>query len=232
MNFPLQAVANVLAAAFQRKRDELDLAATRDQLTVQLADLMRLHALSARLSNSLELPKVLEEVLASVTELQGADRGVLMLRDRGRDSMVTAASVGFTLGELDATEEAAVEAAPSETITAIISGGLLVPDAGTDPILVPHQAKRCRFAAGCHAACSTPLLTSGGAADRHHCHPTSPGSAPSTDRETRLVELYARQAAEFIDNAATCIARSARQTGTRTSSWRCWRTSFATHSRP
>ena len=45
----------------------------------------RLHALVARLSNSLELPTVLEEVLAAVTGLQGTDRGVLMLYDRERD---------------------------------------------------------------------------------------------------------------------------------------------------
>ena len=44
VNF-LQSVANVLAAAIQRKRDEQELAAIRDELAVQLADMTRLHAL-------------------------------------------------------------------------------------------------------------------------------------------------------------------------------------------
>ena len=197
VNF-LQAVANVLAAAVQRRRDEQDLAAIRDELAVQLADMTRLHALGARLSNSLDLATVLEEVLSAVTELQGTELGVLMLHDRGRDVTVTAASVGFTAEEIDTTDGAAVEILPGESFTAIISGGLLVEDARTDPVLVPHLAAALR--AGCHAVCSTPLLTSGGELigtiatyfDRRHL---------PTDRETRLVELYARQAAEFIDNA-------------------------------
>jgi signal transduction histidine kinase len=81
---------------------------------------------------------------------------------------------------------------------AIISGGLLVEDARTDPVFVPHLAAALR--AGCHAVCSTPLLTSGGVLigtiATYFVRPHRP-----TDRETRLVELYARQAAEFIDNA-------------------------------
>ena len=191
-------MANVLAAAIQRKRDEQDLAAIRDELAVQLADMTRLHALGARLSNSLELPRSCEEVLAAVTELQGTDRGVLMLQDRGRDAMVTAASVGFTAEQLDAADGAAADVPPGEAITAIISGGLRRRGRPDGPALVPHLAAARR--AGCHAVCSTPLLTSGGVLigtiATYFARPHRP-----TDRETRLVELYARQAAEFIENA-------------------------------
>ena len=56
VNF-LQAVANVLAAAVQRDRDEQDLAAIRDELASQLADMTRLHALGAPL---LEQPRAAE----------------------------------------------------------------------------------------------------------------------------------------------------------------------------
>ena len=169
VNF-LQAVANVLAAAIQRMRDEQDLGAIRDELAVQLADMTRLHALGARLANSLELPRVLEEVLAAVTGLQGTGLGVVMLLDRARDVMAPAASVGFTAEELAAIEGAAHGGPP-----------------GGGP-------------AGGNVVCTTPLRTGGGVLigtiatyfDRPH---------RPTDRETRLVELYARQAAEFIDNA-------------------------------
>jgi signal transduction histidine kinase/DNA-binding response OmpR family regulator len=194
----LQAVANVLAATIQRKSDEQALAATRDELASQLADMTRLHALGARLANSLELPKVLEEVLAAVTGLQGTERGVLMLQDHGRDAMVTAASVGFTDEQLDAPEGTVVPVPAGETIMAVISGSLVVQDARPDPVFAPHLA--AARLAGCHSVCSTPLLTTGGVLigtiATYFARPHQP-----TERETRLVELYARQAAEFIDNA-------------------------------
>ena len=194
----LQALAHVLAAAIQRKRDEQELSGIKDELAVQLADMTQLHALSARLSNSLELPTVLEQVLAAVTSLQGTDRGVLMLYDRDLDLMSTAASVGFSEGPLDVAERKSTNLQEAGTVSAIISGGIIVEDLESDPVFAPHLA--AALSAGCRAVCSTPLLTVGGELigtiatyfDRPH--------RPS-DRETRLVELYGRQAAEFIEYA-------------------------------
>ena len=194
----LQAVAHVLAAAIRRAHDERELAAIRDELAAQLADMTRLHALGARLSNSLELPAVLEEVLAAVTGLQGADRGVLMLSDREREAMVAAAAVGFAPGELDLGELAALEVRPGDAASAVVCGGLVAEDAGSSPVLAPRlPAARL---GGCQAVCTTPLLTAGGrlvgTIAAYFRRPHRPA-----DREVRMVELYARQAAEFIDNA-------------------------------
>jgi signal transduction histidine kinase/DNA-binding response OmpR family regulator len=204
VNF-LQAMANVLAAAIERWRNEHELAAVRDQLQTQLADLTQLHSLSEKLSNSLELPEVLKTVLSAVIGLQGTDRGVLMLYDRERDAMTTAAGVGFAPDELDDLAAQAPDpgagagaAAAGAGFTAVISGSIVVEDAADDPVLAPHLAAAGR--AGYRVVCSTPLLTRGGAlvgsiATYFH-HPYQP-----SDRETRMVELYARQAAEVIDNA-------------------------------
>ncbi|HWE37965.1 MAG TPA: response regulator [Isosphaeraceae bacterium] len=190
----VQAVANVLAAAIQRRRDEEELAAVRDELAARLADMTRLHALVARLSNSLELTDVLEEVLAAVTAIQGTDRGVLMLRDPERDAMTTAASVGFTAEEL--ADDGA--GPPGPAVTAVIGGGVVVEGAESDPVLAPHLPAARR--AGYLAVCITPLLTSGGepvgTIATYFPRPQRP-----TEGEARLVELYARQAAESIDNA-------------------------------
>jgi signal transduction histidine kinase/DNA-binding response OmpR family regulator len=208
----LQSVANVLAAAIQRRRDDEELAAVRDELASQLADMTRLHALGARLSNSLELPAVLEEVLAAVTGLQGTDRGVLMLYDRERGAMRTAAAVGFSADQLDAVEQATPGLRANGSVTAVISGSIIVEDVESDPVLAPHLSAALR--AGCHAVCSTPLLTCGGeligSIATYFPRPHRP-----SDRETRLVELYARQAAEFIDNARLYreIRESDRQKG-------------------
>jgi signal transduction histidine kinase/DNA-binding response OmpR family regulator len=194
----LQAVANVLAAAIQRARDEQELAAIRDEVAAQLADMKRLHGLVARLSNSLELATVLEEVLLAVTGLQGTDRGVLMLRDPERDVMTTAAAVGFTADQLAAAGDEPVELQAEGAVAAVVGGGIFVDDIGPDPVLAPHLPAARRD--GYRAVCSTPLLTSGGALvgtiATYFPRPHRP-----SDRELRLVELYARQAAEFIDNA-------------------------------
>src|SRR5512135_734222 len=193
----LQALANVLAAAIQRKRDEEELALVRDELAVQLADMTRLHALSVRLSTRVELAEALQEVLAAVTGFQGTDAGVIVLRDREREEMFTATSIGFTAEQL-AAEKAALDAEAEEAVTAVISGGIIVEDATLDPVLAPHLAVARR--AGYHAVCTTPLLTSGGEMVGSIATYFPRLHRPSS-RETRMVELYARHAAQFIENA-------------------------------
>lgn len=194
----LQSVANVLAAAIRRRRDEAELASVRDQLAIQLDDMTRLHALGARLSNNLELQPVLEEVLNAVIGLQGTDRGILMLYDRDNGLMFTAASAGITTEQLASSSEPPAGSAPGGSITQITTSGITIENAEDDPIFSPHLP--AAFRAGAKTICSTPLLTKQGelAGMIATCfdQPHSP-----CGRETRLVELYARQAAEFIENA-------------------------------
>ena len=182
----------------ERLSAEAELAAVRDELAVQLADMTRLHALSERLSNSLELPSVLTEVLAAVTGLQGSDAGVLMLYDNDCGGLSTSACVSLTPEQLEVGSRAAPDAVAVGALSAIISSGVIVEDMRADPIFAPHAA--AAIAAGYHSVCSTPLLTYGGelvgAIATYFPHLHRPD-----ERETRLVELYARQAAQFIDNA-------------------------------
>ena len=121
-----------------------------------------------------------------------------MLRERGLDVMVTAASVGFTPEQLEPTAGAAAEVPKGEEMTAIISGSLVVGEAQPDPVLAPHLEAAVRV--GCHAMCITPLLTTGGELTGTIATYFPSPHVPN-DRETRMVELYAHQAAEFIDNA-------------------------------
>ena len=72
----LQAVANVLAAAIERQRNQDALGEVRRRTPRQLDDMTTLHALSERLSNKIELSDVLQEVLSAVVGLHGAERGV------------------------------------------------------------------------------------------------------------------------------------------------------------
>jgi signal transduction histidine kinase/DNA-binding response OmpR family regulator len=178
-------------------RKGAEVAALKDELAAQLDDMTQLHRLSARLSATLDLPAVLQEVLDAVIELQGAASGVLMLYDKERGDLHAAASAGLpedylirlgrtTLGE--GVYGAAVAA----------QGLVVVEDAEADASLLPDAEAARRV--GFRAACGVPLLTRGGepvgALVTHFARPHRP-----TERDERLVELYARQAAQAIDNA-------------------------------
>ena len=157
-----------------------------------------LHALSERLSNKIELTDVLQEVLSAVVGLHGAERGVLMLHDRDRDLMRTAAVLGLNSELLKHSHTAATEWNPS---TIRISPGNAD---GQEPDVCRQAIQAPRFAVpaieGLEEVLTVPLLIPGGdpvgLVAIYDSEPRCP-----TARQTRLVELYVRQAAEFIDNA-------------------------------
>ena len=65
-----------------RKQSEQALAAVRDELEVQFADLQRLHEMSERLSTMLELQPILEETLRTAAAIATTDLAVLSLREQ------------------------------------------------------------------------------------------------------------------------------------------------------
>ncbi len=193
----LQTVANVLATAIQRKSDEQELAATKDELAVQLADMTRLHELSARLSNTLELQVVLKEVLTAVTALQSTSMGALLLHEPERHDLYTAASVGFSQEYLS--RFGRLPLGPGSCAEVLLKrSGILIEDVDRDAAFAPCLS--AAQLAGYRAVCSTPLLTRTGqiigTIATYFSRPTRP-----SDRQLRVVELYARQATEAIDNA-------------------------------
>jgi signal transduction histidine kinase/DNA-binding response OmpR family regulator len=189
----LQAVANVLATAIQRKRDEEKLAGVQDELALQLRDMTRLQELSARLSNTLELQAILEEVLRAVTELQNTDMGVLLLRDRERPGSSTVTSLGLCEDYVQH-----LRGGPDDPPRPEEQDEVIVADTEADPHFAPYRpAARL---AGYRAAHTVPLLTRGGevlgTVAAFFRQPHRPSS-----REIRLVQLYTRQAAQALDNA-------------------------------
>jgi signal transduction histidine kinase/CheY-like chemotaxis protein len=178
-------------------RTAAEIAALKDELAARLADMTQLHRLSARLSATLDLPAVLQEVLDAVIALQAADSGVLMLYDRERGNLHAAASAGLPesyllrLGRtpLGAGVYGAALAGPG-----LVVAGDVEADAGAVPDL--DAARQV----GIRAACGVPLLTRGGepvgALVTHFGRPHRP-----SERDVRLVELYARQAAQAVENA-------------------------------
>jgi PAS domain S-box-containing protein len=181
----------------ERKNTEDELRAIRQELTDQLEDATKLLQLSGRLSVSLDLYAVLDEVLASVVALQGADTGVLRLHEPETDELVVAASIGVGKEYLEILGR--VPARAGVWGRAFAEGRPFISeDVDTDPAF---EGFRDAARAGSYRAVYTsPLITRRGGIigtlATHFREPRKP-----SDREVRLIELYALEASDVIDNA-------------------------------
>ncbi|HEX8199548.1 MAG TPA: PAS domain-containing protein, partial [Isosphaeraceae bacterium] len=79
----------------RRKKVERQLYTAKREQAEQLSDVSYLHELSTRLSATLELGPMLEEILAAVMSVQGAEMGAVRLYDRQRDDLEVVTSVGL-----------------------------------------------------------------------------------------------------------------------------------------
>jgi signal transduction histidine kinase len=194
----LQQKARSLEAEIaERQAAEASLRATKNILEVQVADLRRLHELSVRLTGTLEIETILDEVLAAALAVHGTHMGLLWLCDPQRQELKLHVSQGF-----DDTFLAHVMTIPP-------GGGacgtcyarqqrIVVEDLEIDPIFAGYrQAARL---AGFRAVHSTPLKSRNGTIigvlSVHFSQPRHP-----SERETRLIDLYAQMAADAIENA-------------------------------
>ena len=193
----IDSVRAVMWKINRRKKIERQLYSVRRNLTDQVADLTHLHDLSHRLWGTLELGPLLEEILAAATAILGAEIGMVRLYDPIQDRLEIVASVGLPAefleryGRVPAGDVAcglAVERRSS----------LIIEDMESDPSLPPLPGTR---RIGGYRSKFTTLLTSrsgkllGTIAScfREPHHPP--------ERQIRLVELFARQAADFVENA-------------------------------
>jgi len=181
----------------RRKKAERQLYTARRELAEQLADMTHLHELTTRLTATLELEPTLDEILGGVMGVLGAGSGAIWLHDPTRGELRAAASAGLDGVGLDLAGPVPVglglcggAAARRETVA--------IPDLSADEADAPDilAARRAGFA----AAFCTPLVARGGdlvgTISAYFEEPHRPG-----ERQWRLVELYARQAADFVEHA-------------------------------
>jgi signal transduction histidine kinase/ActR/RegA family two-component response regulator len=168
------------------------------ELETQVEDLRRLHEMSVRLTGILDVESVLREVLTAAMAVQGTALGLLSLCDAEQPGRlrvgVHAGLDDEFLGHVEAVAPGGGAGGPAYAKLRRV----VVEDTETDPLFAPHReaARRARFR-GYH---STPLVSRRGSTigvlsvlfEQPH-HPS--------DRETRLMELYARIAADSIENA-------------------------------
>lgn len=180
-----------------RKHGDEAIVLLKDELATQLADLRRLHEMSVRLSTTLELQPILEETLRTAMTVEGTDLGLLSLCDADKNYLEVGASLGFHREFL-------------KTIDRIPLGGgawgtcflerrrIVVEDIETEPIFAPYREVARQ--AGFRAVHSTPLITRSGKVvgvlSTHFRRPHRP-----SDRDIHLIDLCARQAVDFIENA-------------------------------
>jgi PAS domain S-box-containing protein len=180
----------------ERKRAESDLIALKIALADELAAMTRLHELSARLTATSDLPSLLEEVLDATMKLQGADFGDVQLYNNQTHTLEIVAQRGFDQEFLDYFQS--VDADDSSACGLALKHGtrIIVEDVNADPSFAPHRG--IAAAAGFRAVQSTPLTVRGtgdpvGMLSTHFRSPHRP-----SDRNLRLTDLYARQAADVI----------------------------------
>jgi signal transduction histidine kinase/CheY-like chemotaxis protein len=181
----------------ERKEAEDALRAVKDELEIQVEDLRRLHKMSVSLTSTLDIETVLQEVLRAALDVQGADMGLLSLCDPKRDGLNLKVHSGFDKEFLKFVEWVPPGAGACGTCYEQ-RRRIVVEDIELDPIFAEYReaARRAGFRA-CH---STPLITGRGniigVLSVHFRQPHRP-----SNRETRLIDLYARMAADIIENA-------------------------------
>lgn len=177
-----------------QKAAEAELVALQEELTAQVRDLQQLQQMSLILSTTRELQPILKESLRTASAISGADRSLLSLYDAQRNLLTVGASMGFE-------DQTARSIAPDHPgIAACIRDRrrVIVEDAAADP---ENAGRRdALLAAGIRAVHSTPLVTRAGeiigVLSLEFCAPHRP-----SPREIGLLDVCARQAVDFIENA-------------------------------
>ncbi len=193
-------LANSLTAMREseaRSRAHLaNLQAVETRLAGDASALKQLHEASARLWREGELHAWLQEMLRTAIELLAADKGTIQLFDASRKILTIAAHQGFEQPFLNFFKE--ISAEDAAVCGRALRGGrrIIVEDVEADESCAPFRA--VASAAGYRAVQSTPLVgrdgKSLGVLSTHFRNVHRP-----TPHEFDLLDLYARQAADFIE---------------------------------
>ena len=177
-------------------------------LVGEVADLMHLHELVGRLLFCPDLRSALEEVLDAAVQIVGADRGIVQLLSAGNRLRIFAQR-GFNQEFLDGYCDIGLDHDTACGRTFRSGQRTIVEDVLADPQYAPYLS--IAAAAGYRSVQSTPLMGRNGEVlgilSTHHAQPHRP-----SQRELRMLDLYARQAADCIErvraNEALSEARS------------------------
>src|SRR5262245_60828228 len=182
------------------KRAEEALRDNEALLAAEATALARLNELSSRLWRMRSLREGLDEMLAATIELLGADMGNVQILDAERGVLVIAAQRGFKKDFLDFFREVSTRD-DSACGRALRSGArMVIEDVEADAPFAPLRP--IARAAGYRAVQSTPLIgrdgTPLGMLSTHFRSVHRP-----SEQDLRRLDLYVRQAADFIERCRT-----------------------------
>jgi len=175
---------------------EAQLAEHQLQLASEVESMRRLHELVNRLLRCDDLQTALEEVLDAAITLLEADMGNIQLTDPGTRELHIATHRGFQQDFLE--HFRSIGGDPSAVCARAAQHGrrAIVEDVQTDPDFAPHRA--IAASAGFRAVLSTPVTSRHGellgVLSAHFRNPYRPA-----ERALRMLDLYARQAADFLE---------------------------------
>jgi PAS domain S-box-containing protein len=179
----------------ERKRAEQALQESERRLEVEVDALAKLNEWSTRLWRVRSLDEGLNEMLAAVTELLGAEKGYIQLLDDSGSKLVMAAQRGFEQDFLTLVSE--VSATDDYACARALRSGqrVVIEDVETDGAYAPFRANV--RAAGFRSMISTPLVsalgTPLGVASTHFRLVHRPA-----EQVLNRLDLYLRLASDFI----------------------------------
>jgi signal transduction histidine kinase/CheY-like chemotaxis protein len=203
-----QTIAHHVAFGLRRRAREHEAAGLKDQLASDLTAVMRLHDISQRFLEGEDLEKLLSQILAAVVEITRAARGTLQLRDPERGTLRLVAHQGFGHEFIDCF--AHVDAGDAVCGRALQTGQrVIVEDVERDPAFAEPALHGVMQRAHVRAVQSTPLFSKGtrdvlGVISTHFETPHHP-----SERDLRLIDLFAQQAADVLDHAEAARRREA-----------------------
>ena len=184
-----------VASAAELTEANRQLRTLKDELAAELDSLAQLHRFSTSMIEAGNLPAVLEQMLASTIQVQGADFGVVQLYDPEQGGLVIVAQRNFRASFLS--HFALVRANDSACGRAVLyRRRVIIEDVEIDAGFVGYR----HFAAeaGFRAVQSTPLISHSGELlgmlSTHFRRPHRP-----SDNELRLTDIYVRQAARMLE---------------------------------
>ena len=192
-----QKAKSLEAEVAERRKAEEALRSVKHELEIQVEDLRQLHEMSLSLATTLDIESVLKEVLRAALAVQETNLGLLSLCGPHRDGLSVKVHSGFDEEFLRQVEW--VPAGLGSCGTCFQQRRrVVIEDVRCDPIFAPYR--EAAKAAGFLAVHSTPLITRRGniigVLSVHFRQPHLP-----SEREIRLMDLYAQMAADIIENA-------------------------------
>ncbi len=180
----------------ERKRADNAIKALNTQLQADLTAMTRMQELSTRLIQAGAFSELLEEILDAGIEITGANMGNIQLLDKD-GALKIVAQRGFDAAFLDFFEH--VHDGQAACGSALVSGErVVVEDVAGSPIFAGTPALSAMLDAGARAVQSTPLVSRSGKVmgmfSTHYRMPRRP-----TERDLRLLDVLARQAADLIE---------------------------------